>query len=168
MSFCNNLQFDKGNEDDKLDIRHFSRNSSVKPLRNTVNTIIDAYVDVSKNLREICSIQFCKLLLQVPRWNWALYVRFVSAAPIRRIHLLIRHIRLLNTAYRLPDVAAELIFHRMDRVISNEYKEEPETLDLLVKDVNLLNCDTPLETVYDEFCQHGWGKNEEKESSDGG
>ncbi|GJV49130.1 reverse transcriptase domain-containing protein [Tanacetum coccineum] len=56
----------------------------------------------------------------------------------------------------------------MDRVISNEYKEEPETLDLLVKDVNLLNYDTPLETVYDEFCQHGWGKNEEKESSDGG
>ncbi|GJV49129.1 hypothetical protein Tco_1439341 [Tanacetum coccineum] len=44
-----------GNEDDKLDIRHFLRNSSVKPLRNTVNTIIDAYVDMSKNLREICA-----------------------------------------------------------------------------------------------------------------
>nr|GEW18110.1 hypothetical protein [Tanacetum cinerariifolium] len=37
-----------------------------------------------------------------------------------------------------------------------------------MKDFILLNCDTPLEMFYDKFCQHGWGKIEAEESSDGG
>ncbi|GKA93945.1 hypothetical protein Tco_0815931 [Tanacetum coccineum] len=51
---ANNLQFYKGNDNDKLDIRELSMNSSVELLRATNNTNMNTYVDMSNKLREIC------------------------------------------------------------------------------------------------------------------
>ncbi|GKE61166.1 hypothetical protein Tco_1511533, partial [Tanacetum coccineum] len=48
----------------------------------------------------------------------------------------------------------------MESMRIEEYLWKPEVLDLLKMDVNLFTCETPIGTIYDEFCQKWWEKNE--------
>ncbi|GKB17454.1 hypothetical protein Tco_0851377 [Tanacetum coccineum] len=54
----------------------------------------------------------------------------------------------------------------MEKVTKDEDTGEFKMLGLLKIDVNLFTSDTPLRTIYDEFCQGWWGKNEEEGSSE--
>nr|GEV76123.1 hypothetical protein [Tanacetum cinerariifolium] len=53
----------------------------------------------------------------------------------------------------------------MERIKIDEYVVEPEMFDLFKKDVNLFICDTPIGTIYDEFFQNWWEKQESSEDA---
>ncbi|GJY96321.1 hypothetical protein Tco_0513231 [Tanacetum coccineum] len=67
-------------------------------------------------------------------------------------------------AYRSSDTTTALIFlARMEKITKYECKVESEMLNLFKINVKLFTYDTPLGTIYDEFCQNWWETKEEEE-----